>query len=60
MIYVKGLTEKDLGKFKLVGNIDAFRRRLVFQVTEISVEKDDYFSRLYLYDGRKVKPFTAG
>ncbi|ASJ13776.1 dipeptidyl-peptidase 5 [Thermococcus radiotolerans] len=56
----KGLSEKDLGKFKLVGNIDAFRRRLVFQVTEISVEKDDYFSRLYLYDGRKVKHFTSG
>ncbi|NJE05120.1 S9 family peptidase [Thermococcus sp. M36] len=56
----KGLTEKDLGKFKLVGNIDAFRKRLVFQVTGISVEKDDYFSRLYLYDGRRVKPFTAG
>ncbi len=56
----KGLTEKDLGKFKLVGNIDAFRRKLVFQVTEISLEKDDYFSRLYLYDGRKVKPFTSG
>ncbi|NJD99889.1 S9 family peptidase [Thermococcus sp. LS1] len=56
----KGLDIKDLGKFKLVGNIDAFGRKLVFQVTEISVEKDDYFSRLYLYDGRKVKPFTAG
>lgn len=57
---MKGLTEKDLGKFKLVGNLDAFRRKVVFQVTEISVEKDDYFSRLYLYDGRKVKPFTSG
>lgn len=56
----KGLAEKDLGKFRLVGNVDAFRRKLVFQVTEISVEKDDYFSRLYLYDGRKVKPFTSG
>uniref|UniRef100_UPI00260980A3 S9 family peptidase n=2 Tax=Thermococcus sp. TaxID=35749 RepID=UPI00260980A3 len=57
---MKGLTEKDLGKFRLVGNIDAFKRRLVFQVTEISVEKDDYFSRLYFYDGRRVKPFTSG
>ncbi len=58
---VKGLTEKDLGKFKLVGNIDALGgRKLVFQVTEISVEKDDYFSRLYLYDGRRVEPFTSG
>ncbi len=57
---MKGLTEKDLEKFRLVGNLDAFRRKVVFQVTEISVEKDDYFSRLYLYDGRKVKPFTAG
>lgn len=57
---MKGLTEKDLGKFKLVGNLDAFRRKVVFQVTEISVEKDDYFSRLYLYDGRRVKPFTSG
>ncbi|WP_456421024.1 S9 family peptidase, partial [Thermococcus sp.] len=56
----KGLDIKDLGKFKFVGNIDAFRKRLVFQVTEISVEKDDYFSRLYIYDGRKVRPFTAG
>ncbi|WP_297476663.1 S9 family peptidase [Thermococcus sp.] len=56
----KGLAEKDLGKFRLVGNIDAFRRKLVFQVTEISVEKDDYSSRLYLYDGRRVKPFTSG
>lgn len=56
----KGLTEKDLGKFKLLGNIDALGRKLVFQVTEISVEKDDYFSRLYLYDGRRVKPFTSG
>ncbi|WP_010478589.1 S9 family peptidase [Thermococcus zilligii] len=55
----KGLTEKDLGKFKLVGNIDAFKRKLVFQVTEISIEKDDYFSRLYLYD-KKVEPFTSG
>lgn len=55
----KGLTEKDLGKFKLVGNIDAFRKKLVFQVTEISIEKDDYFSRLYLYD-KKVQPFTSG
>ena len=55
-----GLTERDLGKFKLVGNIDAFKRKLVFQVTEISVEKDDYFSRLYLCDGRKVKPLTSG
>jgi len=57
---VRGITEKDLGKFKLVGNIDVFGRKLVFQVTEISVEKDDYLSRLYLYDGRKVRPFTSG
>ncbi|WP_297466589.1 S9 family peptidase [Thermococcus sp.] len=57
---MKGFTEKDLGKFRLVGNIDAFKRRLVFQVTEISIEKDDYFSRLYFYDGRRVKPFTSG
>ncbi|AIU70297.1 peptidase S9 [Thermococcus eurythermalis] len=56
----KGLSIKDLEKFKLVGNLDAFRRKVVFQVTEISVEKDDYFSRLYLYDGRRVKPFTSG
>ncbi len=56
----KGLSEKDLGKFKLVGNIDAFRKRLVFQVTEINLQENDYFSRLYLYDGRKVRPFTGG
>jgi len=55
-----GLTERDLGKFRLVGNLDAFGRKVVFQVTEISVEKDDYFSKLYLYDGRKLKPFTSG
>lgn len=58
---VKGLTEKDLEKFRLVGNVDARGgRKLVFQVTEISLREDDYFSRLYLYDGRRVKPFTSG
>ncbi|NJE10661.1 S9 family peptidase [Thermococcus sp. MAR1] len=56
----KGLDIKDLGKFKLVGNIDAFGRRLVFQVTEINLQENDYFSRLYIYDGRKVRPFTSG
>ncbi|CAD5244588.1 S9 family peptidase [Thermococcus camini] len=56
----KGLDIKDLGKFRLVGNVDAFRKRLVFQVTEINLQENDYFSRLYLYDGRKVRPFTSG
>ena len=56
---MKGLTEKDLRKFKLVGNLDAFRRKVVFQVTEIKLEENDYFSRLYLYDG-KLRPFTSG
>ncbi len=56
----RGLTEKDLGKFRIVGNVDIFRRKTVFQVTEISVEKDDYPSKLYLYDGRRLKPFTSG
>lgn len=56
----KGLSEKDLGKFKLVGNVDVFKGKAVFQVTEISLKDDDYFSKLYLYDGKRVKPFTSG
>ncbi|AEC52448.1 acylamino acid-releasing enzyme [Pyrococcus sp. NA2] len=57
---MRGLSEKDLEKFKLVGNLDAFKRKVVFQVTEISLEKDDYFSKLYLYDGKRVRQFTSG
>ncbi|AEH25410.1 S9 family peptidase [Pyrococcus yayanosii] len=57
---MKGLEIKDLEKFKLVGNLDAHGKKLVFQVTEINLQENDYFSKLYLYDGRKVKPFTAG
>ncbi|RLF90021.1 S9 family peptidase [Thermococci archaeon] len=57
---MKGLNEKDIEKFKLVGNIDIYRKKVAFQVTTISIEEDEYFSSIYLYDGRSVKRFTSG
>ncbi|MBO8174016.1 MAG: S9 family peptidase [Thermococcus sp.] len=57
---MKKLDIKDLGKFKLVGGLDVHKNKTAFTVTEISLEKDDYFSKIYLYDGRRVMQFTAG
>lgn len=57
---MKKIDIKDLGKFKLVGGLDVYRRKVAFTVSEISVEKDDYFSKIYIYDGRNVKQFTSG
>ena len=57
---MKKLDIKDLGKFKLVGGLDVHKNKTAFTVAEISLEKDDYFSKIYLYDGRKVMQFTAG
>ncbi|RLF74970.1 S9 family peptidase, partial [Thermococci archaeon] len=48
---------KDLGKFRLLGGLDVYKNKTAFTVAE---GKDDYFSKIYLYDGRKVKPFTSG
>lgn len=57
---MKKLEINDLGKFKLVHNLDVYKNKAIFVVTSIDLEKDDYFSRLYLYDGRKVFQFTSG
>ncbi|AIF68607.1 peptidase S9 [Palaeococcus pacificus DY20341] len=57
---MKKLDIKDLGKFRLLGGLDVYKNKTAFTVAEISLEKDDYFSKIYLYDGRKVKPFTSG
>ncbi|WP_084207611.1 S9 family peptidase [Pyrococcus abyssi] len=57
---MKKISEKDIEKFKLVGNLDASGKKVVFQVTEISIKENDYFSSIYLYDGRKVRRFTFG
>ncbi|MDK2854524.1 MAG: hypothetical protein PWQ92_1418 [Thermococcaceae archaeon] len=38
---MKRIDIKDLGKFKLVGGLDVYRRKVAFTVSEISIEKDD-------------------
>ena len=57
---MKKLGINDLGKFKLVGGLDVYRKKVAFVVSEINVERNDYFSKIYLYDGRNVKQFTSG
>ncbi|USG99369.1 S9 family peptidase [Thermococcus argininiproducens] len=57
---MKKLNARDLSNFKLVGGLDVYKKKVVFTVSEINLEKDDYFSKIYLYDGRKVKQFTSG
>ncbi|ADT84722.1 S9 family peptidase [Thermococcus barophilus] len=57
---MKKLDIRDLGKFKLVGGLDIHKNKTAFTVTEVNLEKDDYFSKIYLYDGRKVMQFTSG
>lgn len=57
---MKKLEINDLGKFKLVHNLDVYKNKAIFVVTGMDLEKDDYLSRLYLYDGRRVFQFTSG
>jgi len=57
---MKKLDVKDLANFKLVGGLDIYRKKVAFTVSEINVKKDEYFSRIYLYDGRKAVQFTSG
>ena len=50
----------NLEDFRLVGGLDVHENKVLFTVSEMNLKENDYFSRIYVYDGKKVKQFSSG
>jgi dipeptidyl aminopeptidase/acylaminoacyl peptidase len=59
---MKKVTSKDFFGFKFVGDpqISPDGSKVLFNVSEPNEKKNDYAQKLFIYDGKKVKPFTNG
>ena len=59
---MKKVTSKDFFSFKFVGDpqISPDGSKVLFNISEPNERKNDYTQKLFIYDGKKVKPFTNG